>query len=55
MVVLSPLNRFQIFFVGDTTIDFRIFMGLVFGPILIHDVDIGVNRDLLSNKLENYF
>jgi hypothetical protein len=42
-VVLSPLNGFEMFFVGDPTIDLRIFMGSVFRPILFHDVDIRVN------------
>jgi hypothetical protein len=54
-VVLSPLNCFHIFLMGDTTIDLRIFMGLIFRSILIHDVDIGMNRDLLSDELENGF
>ena len=55
MKALRPLNRFQIFFMGDPTVDLRIFMGSVFRPILIHDVDIGVNRNLLSDELQNGF
>ena len=55
LVAFRPLNRFQVFFVGDPTVDLRIFMGPIFRPILIHDVDIGVNRNLLGDELQNRF
>jgi hypothetical protein len=40
---------------GDPTVDLRIFISSVFRPVLIHDVNIGVRGDLLSNKLQNGF
>jgi hypothetical protein len=51
MEALSDLDRLHILLMGDPTADLRIFIGLVFRPILIHDVDIRVNRDLLGDKL----
>jgi hypothetical protein len=49
------LDRFQIFLLGDAAIDLREFMGSVFRPILVHDVDIRMNRDLFSDEPENGF
>jgi hypothetical protein len=54
-VVFSPLNGFHIFLMGDTAIDLRIFMGSVFRPILVHDIDIGVDRNFLCDELEHCF
>ena len=55
LIAPGPLSRFQIFFLGDTAIDLGEFMGSVFRPILVHDVDIRMGRDLLGDEPENGF
>ena len=55
METFGQLNSLQILLAGDPAVDFRVFIGLVFGPVLLHDVDIGMNRDLLGDELENGF
>ena len=40
---------------GNPTVDLSILMGSILRPILVHDVDIGMNGDLLRNELQNGF
>ena len=50
--VVAPcdLNRLQILFMGDSAIDFRIVMGPVLGPVLVHNIDVGMDGDFFCNE-----
>ena len=46
-------KRFEIFVPCDPAIDLRIVLSLLLGPVLIHDINIGMDRDFLRNVPEN--
>jgi hypothetical protein len=55
MKALGYLSGLHIFLMGDPTVDFWMLMGSVFRPVLIHDIDIGVRRDLFSDEPQDCF
>jgi len=48
-------NRLPILFLGDSSADFLKLVGPVLGPILFHNVDIGVDRDFFGDETEDLF
>ncbi len=53
--LFGDLDRLQVFFAGDSTINFRILIGPELRPVLFHNIDVGVDRDSFSDELKNFF
>ena len=55
MVAPSELNRLQILFMGGPAIDFRMVMGQVLWPVLVHNIDVGIDGDFFGNESKDLF